>query len=245
MNNFLLAILFMISFSIKGAGPPLKAAIFNIPPWGSETKGGKIVGIQKDIIDIISKDMNIPIHISLFPYKRMIKFLKEGDSDFGIFYLNSDYDDFSTPLVRWGKLSIIVLPLKNIKIDKYNDLKKLTIGVRLGGKFNKRFDKDKNILKKSCVNYSDCIGELKEGRLDAVIGTAATLYYELEKQGLSDKFFGKPYFIGSKEDWLHFSKKSKNHKLRSKLIKSVEKNIKNGKFEKAFSKYLPKQWHHK
>jgi polar amino acid transport system substrate-binding protein len=245
-KTILLALLYFIySSPTFSAEESLRAAVFNIPPWGSETKSGKVIGIQKDIIDIIAKDTKIPIQISLIPYKRMIKFLKEGDSDFGIFYINKDYDSFATPLVRWGELSIIVLPLKNIKIKKYEDLNKLSVGVRLGGKFNDKFDNDKNIFKKSCVNYSDCIESLKKGRIDGVIGTAATLYYELEKQGLKDSYFGDPFVVGTKEDWLHFSNKSKNKKLRAKLIKSVEKNIQNGNFEKAFSKYLPKKWQHK
>ena len=235
----------LFSFSLIASGEGLNAAIFNIPPWGSENKNGKVVGIQRDIIDIISKDTNIPISISLFPYKRMIKFIKEGDSDFGIFYLNEDYNSFSTPLVKWGELEIIVLPIKKIKIHEYKDLNKLSIGVRLGGKFNKKFDQDKTILKKSCLDYSECIIKLKQGRIDAVIGTAATLYYELEKQGLKESSFGVPYIIGNKEDWLHFSKKSGNKKLKDKLIKFVKKNIMNGNFQKVFSKYLSKKWKHK
>ncbi|WP_127714917.1 ABC transporter substrate-binding protein [Halobacteriovorax sp. HLS] len=235
----------LIVFQISASAEHLTAAIFDIPPWGSvDKKTGKIVGIQQEIIKIISSDLNLPIDVKLLPYKRMMNSLLVGESDFGVFYRNEERDEKLVPLVRWGELDIIVLPVKSVKITDYKSLSGLQVGVRLGGKFNDRFDADSKITKRSCINYSKCIERLKNGRIDAVIGTAATLYYEIEAQGLSVEQFGTPYFIGVKEDWLHFSKASKNKALMEKLKKSVEKNINNGKFGKAFSKYLPKKWKH-
>jgi ABC-type amino acid transport substrate-binding protein len=244
MSSYLKLIL-ILTFSLNSQAKELRAAIFNIAPWGQETKSGEVIGIQKEIISIISKDMNIPISIELLPYKRMVKSLKNGDSDFSIFYRTKENETFADPLVRWGELSIIVLPRKEVKIKSYKDLQGTHVGVRLGGKFDERFDNDNSVVKRNCINYADCIDKLRQGRIDAVIGTAATLFYELEVQGLKTSFFGDPFFISKKEDWLHFSKSSKNKKYKKALVKSVEKNIKNGNFNKVFSKYLPKKWQHK
>ena len=192
----------------------LSAAVFNIPPWAEELESGEIVGIQKEIIDALSKDIGVPIKIKIYPYKRMVSALMSGEVDFSIFYKNKGNDDFSDPLVKWGKLSIIVLPRKSIVVKDYKSLKGLNVGVRLGGKFDDRFDVDDSILKKNCLNYADCIKKLGQGRIDAVIGTAATIFYELKKQGYKKSSFGRPYFISNKEDWFHFSKSSQNLGLK-------------------------------
>lgn len=223
----------------------ISAAVYDIPPWGSrEINSGQVIGIQKEIISILSEDIGIPIEIKLLPYKRAMASLLSGDSDFGIFYRNEEQDEQLIPLVRWGELDIIVLPTKTVKINDFSSLAGLQVGVRLGGKFNERFDASTKILKRSCLNYSKCVELLKNGRVDAIIGTAATLFYEIESQGLSVEEFGSPFYIGVKEDWLHFSRSSKNQDLMDKLKVSVEKNIENGNFGRAFSKFLPDKWKH-
>lgn len=224
------------------ANSQLSSSIFHIAPWGYRNANGDIAGLEYEIIKEIEKDIGEPIKINLVPYNRMIYQLKNGSSDFSIFFRSPKSEESAEPLVKWGSLDIIIISKQGNPIKDYDDLRGQKIGVRLGGFFDKRFDNDKKLYKVTQRDYTECIEKFKAGKLDAVIGTAATLYYELQKQNISIDSLAKPYFIGQKEDWLHFSRLSTNKDKKDKIKASVEKLIKNGTFQRIFSKYLPKKW---
>lgn len=247
---FIPVIVFFIIVTGVISAPPvsqaqgLKAAIFDIAPWGYRDKDGKIGGIQFEIIKAISNEMGEEIDIQLVPYKRMIENLETGVADFAIFYRSKTSEKSGEPIAKWGKLDIIVVGLSGTEIHSYEDLKPLEIGVRLGGSFEPRFDDDTTLKKFSVDNYSHGIKLLMAKRVDAVIGTAATLYYEFQKQGVKLNQIGEPFFINSTEDWLHFSRKSTNQDKKEKLIQATNALVQNGTFDKIFSKYLPEKWNH-
>jgi len=235
-----ITLLCLSSYSHEG----LSASIFHIPPWGYKNKMGNIAGLEYEIIKSIEKDINEPIKINLVPYNRMIYQLKNGTTDFGIFFRSKKSEASAEPLIKWGTLDIVVISKKSKPIKNYDDIKRKKIGVRLGGFFGKKFDNDKTLFKVSLRDYSECIQKLEAGKIDAVIGTAATLFYELKKQRIDLSSISSPYFISTKEDWLHFSRLSKNQHKKEKIKKSVKKLIENGTFQKIFNKYLPKKWQH-
>jgi len=240
-------LLFLISTlpnSVDASSNKLKVAVFDIAPWGYRNASMEVAGIKRDIIMAISKDIGEDIEIILVPYKRMMRKLEDGDVDFSIFFRSQKSEKSGEPIVRWGSLDIIVIGLANNDILNYEDLKKQTVAVRLGGYFDPKFDKDNSIRKSYFSDYASGVDRLKHGKVSAIVGTAATLYYEFEKQGVSINKLGKPYFLNKKEDWLHFSRKSLNKDKKEVLKKSVKKLIKNGTFEKIFSKYLPSKWKH-
>lgn len=238
-------IIYLLSTQFTNASSGLHASIFDIAPWGYRGADNKIKGIERDIIYAISKDIGEDIEINLVPYKRMMRNLEIGETDFSIFFRSPASEKSGEPLVKWGSLDIIVVSLKGYNIRKYEDLKYHRIAVRLGGHFGKKFDNDKTLKKINSSNYSQGIQQLKQRNVTAIVGTAATLYYEFQKQGLSEKDLSEPYFLTKKEDWLHFSRKSKKQFMKKKLVKSVKKLIKNGTFEKLYLNYLPKKWIHK
>ena len=222
----------------------LTASVFDIAPWGYKDDQGKITGIEYEIIQAISKEIKEEIKINLVPYNRMIYQLKNGNADFGIFFRSKKSETSAEPLIKWGELDIIIISKKGTQIKDYKDIKKLKIAVRLGGLFDKKFDNDKTIFKVSQRDYAESISKLTEGKVDAVIGTAATLFYELKKQKVDINSLSTPFYLSKKEDWLHFSRLSKNKHKKEKLKNAVTKLIKDGTFNKIFMKYLPKKWQH-
>jgi ABC-type amino acid transport substrate-binding protein len=242
---YLLLFIQVISLNCSASPNTLKASIFDIAPWGYRDSKNNIIGIERDILTAISDDIGEHIKIKLVPYKRMMRNLETGDSDFSIFFRSSASEKVGEPLVKWGSLDIIVIALKGHNILNYEDLKNHRIAVRLGGHFGKKFDEDENLKKITCSNYATGIEQLKARNVTAIVGTAATLYYEFKKQGISVESLNSPYYLTKKEDWLHFSKKSKRQYIKPILVKSVKKLIKNGTFERLYLNYLPKKWNHR
>ncbi len=222
----------------------LRAAIFDIAPWGYRDGTGKVAGIEYDIITAISEEMGETITLELLPYNRMIRHLEMGVVDFAIFFRSEKSELAGEPLVKWGALEIIVIGRTKTTISRYEDLEKLDIAVRLGGFFDPRFDGDTRLKKRPVENYARAIRMLMNGRVDAVVGTAATLYYELKRQGVPLSEMGPPFHLSRKEDWLHFSRSSPNRDKKGQLTAAVEKLVAEGVFERIFSRYLPGQWRH-
>lgn len=246
MKNILLMSISLLLFStsVLAKQEKLKAAIFNIAPWGYLDKDNNIAGIEYEIIKAISTEMNEEIDIKLVPYKRMMYYLKTGDVDFSIFFRSEKSELAAEPIIKWGALDIVIISNKETPIKNYSDLKKRSTCVRLGGYFSDKFDKDDSIKKVHQQNYSRCIALLKQKKVDGVIGTAATLFYELKQQDYPISALASPMPVNMKEDWIHFSRKSEKKEKQEKLKAAVNKLIENGTFSKIFSKYLPKKWHH-
>ena len=223
----------------------LKASVFDIKPWGYYDEKGNPAGIEVEVIQAISEEMKEKIDITVVPYKRMIHQLKYGQTDFAIFFKSEKSMKIADPIAKWGELDIIVIGLKGQKIKNYNDLYDKKIGVILGGYFSPVFDNDKKLIKQSFANYEDSIISLKKGKIDLIIGTAATLYYEFEKQDIEINKLSTPYHISKKEDWLQFSKISHNQSKREQLKNAINNLIDKKVFSQIFSKYLPKKWQHK
>lgn len=238
-------VLLLLTQSLSHAEDTLKSSIFDIAPWGYRDSNHKITGIEYDIIQAISKETNLNIKISLVPYKRMMHQLDSGAIDFSIFFRGKKSEKISIPLVKWGELDIIVIGRKGVVINNYDDLKKYKICVRLGGYFSNQFDNDKSLRKQQHRDYKSCVERVNNKKSDAVVGTAATLFYEFNKQNIDISALGEPFFLTTKEDWLHMSKKFKDKEKQKKLKEAVHKLVKNKTFERIFSKYLPKKWQHK
>ena len=180
----------------------LRASLFDIAPWGYRDASGNVAGIEYEIINAISKELQEDINVNLVPYKRMIHQLRNGEADFSIFFKSKESVTHSTPLVRWRALDIIVIGLKGKDLNNYEDIRKHTVAVRLGGLFDERFDNDKLIRKYKQKDYAQGVQKVIRGNVDLVIGTAVTLAYEFKKQGINIDHLGKPFFINQKEDWL-------------------------------------------
>lgn len=244
LSKLMLLLLFLLIAAPVSKAETLEASIFDIAPWGYLDENGKVAGIEYDVIKAIAKEMNEDIKIKLVPYKRMIIDVQTGVSDFAIFYRSKKSEAVAEPIVPWGKLDIAVIGKKGTIIKTYDDLYGKMIGVRLGGYFDPKFDADQKLKKIDVENYAHGIRLLRANRLDAVIGTAATLYYELKKQGVAYEELEKPFIITSTADWLHFSRKSKRVEKKERLVQAVNKLVKNGTFERLFASYLPYKWHH-
>ncbi len=239
---FFVLMAFLIAPHCQAKG--LSAAIFDIAPWGYLDNDGNIAGIEYEIISAIAEEMAEDIDIQLVPYKRMLENLEAGVVDFAIFYRSAKSEQSGEPLAKWGKLDIIVVGRAGTDLRSYEDLRPLTVAVRLGGLFDPHFNNDATLKKLVVDNYAHGLKMLMAKRVDAVIGTAATLFYECQNMGVPAEELGVPFIIASTEDWLHISRKSAHQDKKEKIARAVHKLVGNGTFARIFSKYLPKKWQH-
>ncbi|WP_135081896.1 transporter substrate-binding domain-containing protein [Terasakiella sp. SH-1] len=235
----LILMAFLSAATPAKAADKIQAVLFNIPPWGYLDENKEISGIQADVVNAISKEIGTDIDMILTPYKRVFLRLENGASDFGIFFRSAASEKAAEPIAKWHGLEIIVIGRQGITTEQYEDLRKIKIGVRSGGKFHPQFDNDPTIEKVTTKNYRHGITLLMAGKVDAIVGTAATLYYTFKEMNVDLSKLSPPYQLNVKEDWLHFSRSSKKQDAKEKILQAMEKLVSDGTFGKIYNKYLP------
>jgi ABC-type amino acid transport substrate-binding protein len=236
MNKFLhIIFVFIISLSIT-AKDTLNVGVFNIVPYGY-LKTGVPTGIIPDILKELEKDSKLNFNLNLLPYKRMIKSLENGSSDFSIFFISETSKKVSTGVIPLYDLKTIVIPRKGLKIDKLKDLNKYQLATPRGVKYNLKVLNDQNAKIFRVLDYNHALDMLNTNRVDAVIGPEKILNYQIKILGLNREDFGKSLLITKNTAWIQFSKKSKHLKHIEQIKKSAQNLKKENKIDSIIQSY--------
>lgn len=148
-------------------------------------------GLHSKYIAFISKKLSIKADITLLPFPRKIKALKDGKLDLVIgiqkltlpesetlIYVSPPYQSYS---------STLFVKYKNKEtIAKYQHLSHLIIGVSERAKYFDLFDKDNNLAKVQLPSLSQKIKLLTNGRIDAFFHNGESAELTLKEMGLAD-----------------------------------------------------------
>lgn len=212
-------------------------------PIGYYDEQGRAKGVHWDYIEAIAKESNLCINIHLFPYARIWKSLENGAHDGGIVFSSPSHSNFVEHIAEIRTIQTVVVPHKNIKINRYEDLHHIIIGKTRGTKLSDRFDNDNKLNIVEVKTYTDAALMLKSGRIDAIAGSAVVLTYQLNLNNalhmvdLSNKFI-----LGSRTQWLQMSKKSQNLNHAPALRKAVNSLKQKGVLDNIMTKYYGEHW---
>lgn len=213
-------------------------------PLGYQNDSGEMVGVHWEYLEAIEQASGLCINKRLIPYLRIWRSLTNGDHDAGILFRSksrADIVEYSS-LVR--EVYTVVVPVKGMKINHYDDLQHLIIGKPRGTHLGDKFDNDKNLTIVELNSYQQAAKMLQKGRIDAIAGSGLVINYQLKKYKAFDKIDNEGKFIvGKKEQWLQFSKKSKHLDLIPKLNLAIEELKQNGRLDAIMDKYYGKDWY--
>ena len=208
-------------------------------PHGFYDENKKVSGMDLEVLQEIEKYSGTCMTKRLMPIARIWKSIKQGQHDGGLIFKSTA----SSHLVEYAAFirnaEVIVIPRKGLKIDRYEQLHKMSIAKTRGTPLSDRFDADNKLNLIEVTNYGQLINMLKLSRIDAVTGSAAPLYYHLSRSKNIENSarVGSEFVLGSREKWLQFSKKSANVDQIPKLKKAVELMIDNGDYDRIRLKY--------
>lgn len=211
-------------------------------PHGFYDEDNKIVGMDFEILQEIEKYSGICMTKRLMPIARIWKSIKQGQHDGGLIFKSAARSDLVEYAAFIRNAEIIVIPRKGLEIDSYEQLHNVSIAKTRGTPISNRFDLDVNLNLVEVTSYGQLIKMLKLGRIDAVIGSAAPLFYNLSIFEDTEKTtnIGKVFVLGSHEKWLQFSKKSDDLSQIPRLKRAVELMNDNGDYERIMLKYYGK-----
>jgi len=228
-----------LSAQQSGAGDTLRFAVIDSKPFGYVDTDGVTKGVHYELIGELAKRTGLNIERRIYPYARMWSNLENGLVDAAIGWRSSERDPYSVYVnfVFTDYLSAITMKNKQT-LGRYEDLYTVgTVGVLRGLSISDKFNADTRIQKYDVNTYDQGIEMLRTGKVDAVAGNVYAFLYLASQFKLTDSLDLPGLKLGSRDQWLQASKKSKMLRYVPQLQKAVQAMISDGYVEKIFLKY--------
>ncbi len=169
----------LMLLALAAAGPvqaqaPLVLAFDDLLPWKTQS-GDAYGGAYTEIVRELARRAGLPLHIKPCPLKRCLTMLQHGEADIIIGVKRTPerqrYLQFLQTPYRASSADKVffVLKEKGAVVRRYEDLRPLRIGVKLGADYFARFDQDTTLKKDTSKDMDINFRKLAMGRLDAVI----------------------------------------------------------------------------
>jgi polar amino acid transport system substrate-binding protein len=170
-------ILLLVALAATGpvqAQTPLVLAFDDLLPWKTHS-GDTYGGAYTEIVRELAQRVGLPLVIKPCPLKRCLTMLQHGDADIIIgvkdtaerqrylHFLQTPYRNSSADKV------FFVLKENGAVVRRYEDLRPLRIGVKLGAEYFARFDQDATLKKDTSKDMDVNFRKLAMGRLDVVV----------------------------------------------------------------------------
>lgn len=197
----LLVFLFCFFFSLSVyAGKAITVGITDWPPFMFAQKP-PYRGVSVDVIKEVARRANLPFEIISLPWSRIVFMLKNGTLDcVSSIFKNEERQKFvsytDAPYFNLTTVFYIAIgPAKRVQV--YDDLLDLTVGVVAETEYFDPFNKDLRIRKHQVNREEQLFKLLDQGRVDAIIGTYPQIEYDIQLRGYGGKFKQTKYKPGN------------------------------------------------
>ena len=154
--------------------PRIKVAATLQPPY-IDFENGEYKGIHVDVLKMFAEQLKHDLTFIQCPFARCLSMLKSGETDLYIGLIKTkEREKFLTYIpkpfnIQYDPLKFFLNKNKPLKIESYDDLKPLNIGVLRGVSYFQAFDKDTSLNKVELLNYQQLLRMLLRGRIDTFI----------------------------------------------------------------------------
>ena len=233
------------SLNVVGVPQPqqLIVAFSEAPPWKIISPQQEFTGIDMEILQQLASKHGLSLVIKPAPLARCLEMLKSGDADVVsnlmrtpdregyIHYLEVPYQ------TRTDK--VFYLQADNPRrIQSYEELYGLSIGVKRGAKYGSRFDGDSRLYKESAVSGLMNLKKLAAGRLDAVISTESEGDYLIKSRHWQHKFKKAALRFDEPRDvYFGLSRRSKLLSLAGSFEVDLRQLLRSGQLEQIKARY--------
>ncbi|NRD75293.1 transporter substrate-binding domain-containing protein [Shewanella sp. VB17] len=255
-NIFILWILLCISLQTR-AIDAIDIALADYPPY-EFSQNNEFEGISVKLVKAIFEEMKQPINLSLLPWSRGLKFLKEGQID-GFFQVlvrpeRHEYIDYSQVVLIDELVSLFVVEDSIISFNgDFSALSQYRFGARKDFSYGTIYDgavEDKVITKLTIdVETEHLIRKLCTGELDIVIGDQYAIYHLFNQKMLikmsevkrCKKIRHLSPNVQSMPAYMAFSKKRQLSHIRDKFDLVLAEMQQDGRYKKIIETWNKSQ----
>jgi polar amino acid transport system substrate-binding protein len=233
----ILVSMFFVQCIYASNGNIIEIRTIAIAPYGFESSA-QPSGIYFDLANQLSDESGFKTTNLIYPYARIIKELRSGETDLTIMFKYKELSDDVIYIAPLPTLQNVVIGLAGTRIDAIGDLKGKIIGYLRGAKFSDVIDNDPDIYKYEIRDYFQGLGMLKSGRVYAIIGPIDPILSATSELGDNISILGKPFVVSERTPWVQMSKKSKHIATIETLKKHITKILARGDLDLLRKKYI-------
>lgn len=210
-------------------------------PFESQNEKGEIVGFDIDVVSAVAQKAGFEVKFVNTPWEGIFNTLQQGDRDLLVSAITITDErkqtmDFSSPYFDAQQLIAVK---KNSKVGKFDDLKKLKVGVQTGTTGDEVVTK---LLGKNSTNVKRfestplALKELESGGVDAVVADNGVIINYVTNNSaagfktVSDKSFAPEQY--------GLAVKKGNTELLEKLNKGLADIKADGTYDQIYTKYF-------
>lgn len=231
--------------SVAAAPPPAKVYVVGTDaayaPFESQNEKGEIVGMTIDMLSAVASKAGVEIKFVNTPWEGIFNSLQQGDRDILASSITITDErkqtmDFTNPYFDAYQLIAVKA---NSKVSKFDDLKKLKVGVQTGTTGDEVVTKQQGKNSTNIKRFEStplALKELEAGGVDAVVAdNGVVINYVTNNPGakfktVSDKAFAPEQY--------GFAVKKGNAELLEKLNKGLADIKADGSYDKIYAKYF-------
>jgi polar amino acid transport system substrate-binding protein len=210
-----------------------------------DEKTKALSGPLKDILDEAAAKIGYQVSWSEVPFARSIAYeLTDGNgSDLvpRVRYTQERtlFIEFLGPIgYQQGDVVFLVKKGKEDSINTYDDLRKMSVGVKRGSFFFEEFSADKQIRKIDGLDDKNMVKMFAAGRFDTMIAIdKKALEFELKAQHISDYSFANYKYVQKIGNYYAMSKKSKLIRLAPQLQNALMEMLAGGRINAIYTQY--------
>jgi polar amino acid transport system substrate-binding protein len=229
------------------SAPAAVAKVYNVgtdaayAPFESQNEKAEIVGFDIEVVSAIAKKAGIEVKFINTPWEGIFNTLAQGDRDFLVSAITITDErkqtmDFTNPYFDAFQLIAVKA---NSKIAKFDDLKKLKVGVQTGTTGDEVVTK---LQGKSSTNVKRfestplALKELEAGGVDAVVADNGVIINYVANN--SDKKFKTVADKSFAPEQYGLAVKKGNAELQGKLNKGLADIKADGTYDQIYAKYF-------
>jgi polar amino acid transport system substrate-binding protein len=210
-------------------------------PFESQNEKGEIVGFDIDIVNAVAKKAGIEVKFVNTPWEGIFNTLQQGDRDFLVSSITITEErkqtmDFSHPYFDAQQLIAVK---QNSKIAKFDDLKKLKVGVQTGTTGDEVVTKLQGKNSANIKRFEStplALKELESGGVDAVVAdNGVVINYVTNNTGSKFKTVNDKAFA---PEQYGLPVKKGNTDLLGKLNKGLADIKADGTYDQIYAKYF-------
>ncbi len=198
---------------------------------------GLLIEINLAIVD----KANLGIENQAVPIARLLKDLQNNFTDCAIFLLSPwSKARFIAVAKVYDQFDSIVVTRKGLKIKRLEDLHGQLLALARGSYVDFPISTDPNIRRHYTDGYTQSARLLKAGRVDAIAGTALSIFHNLATLDIQRKDIESISTFDSKSIWLQCAKQQLSDDVVMQLRQATNILRSEGAFRDLRDRYIPK-----
>ncbi|MDD0843058.1 substrate-binding periplasmic protein [Pseudomonas sp. Gutcm_11s] len=191
MLRALVLLLFSGCAWAQQVGEPLRVVTDYWPPFRMQGSGGKLEGLDIDLLDELQRRTGLRFEVRLLPWARALEEMRLGQADLMTGLARTaereQFIDYLEPAYHACAPRLYGAPERAAAIRQYAELDGLRIGYVLRSAYFEPFDSDTSLIKIGVKNEEQLLQMQLRGRVELMIGTDCQVDFQLRDPALASQ----------------------------------------------------------